>query len=63
MSQFKNKSNLILYYTDTDSVYTNLNPDEMNQLFPGIVNNKELGKLKLDLIDYIKNISIRIVAS
>jgi len=50
MSQFKNHPKLKLFYTDTDSIYTNLNPNEMNELFPGIVNNKELGKLKLENI-------------
>lgn len=48
MSQFKNNSDLKLFYTDTDSIYTNLNPDLMNKLYPGIVNPKELGKLKLE---------------
>ena len=50
MSQFKNNSHIKLYYTDTDSILTNLNPNEMNKLFPGIVNNKELGKLKLESV-------------
>jgi hypothetical protein len=50
MSQFKNNPNLKLFYTDTDSIYTNLNPEQMNELFPGIVNSKELGKLKLENI-------------
>jgi len=36
---------------------TNLNPNKMNKLFPGIVNNKELGKLKLESI-LIKEIFI-----
>jgi hypothetical protein len=48
MSQFKNNPNLKLFYTDTDSIHTNLNPDEMNELFNDIVNSKELGKLKLE---------------
>lgn len=48
MSKFKNHPKLKLFYSDTDSIYTNLNPDEMNSLFPGIVNSKELGKLKLE---------------
>jgi hypothetical protein len=50
MSQFKNNPLLQLYYTDTDSIYTNLNPSEMDKLYPGIVNNTELGKLKLESI-------------
>jgi hypothetical protein len=48
MSQFKNNPNLKLFYTDTDSIYTNLNPDQMNKLYPGIVSNNGLGKLKLE---------------
>lgn len=50
MSQFKNNPNLKLFYTDTDSIYTNLNPDQMNELYPGIVSNTGLGKLKLETI-------------
>lgn len=50
MSQFKNHPLVKLFYTDTDSIYTNLTPDEMNQIFPGIVNNQALGKLKLENI-------------
>jgi len=48
MSEFKNNSKIKLYYTDTDSIYTNLNPDELNKLIPNIVDNKLLGKLKLE---------------
>lgn len=50
MSQFKNNSKIKLFYTDTDSIFTNLNPNKMNNIFPGIVNNKELGKLKLESV-------------
>jgi hypothetical protein len=50
MSSFKNNPKLKLFYTDTDSIYTNLKPDQMNKLFPGIVNNKELGRLKLETV-------------
>jgi len=50
MSQFKNNPKIKLFYTDTDSIYTNLNPDQMNDLIPGIVNQNELGKLKLESI-------------
>jgi len=50
MSKFKNNSNLKVFYTDTDSIFTNLNPNEMNKIFPGIINNKELGKLKLESV-------------
>lgn len=50
MSQFKNNPKLKLFYSDTDSIYTNLNPDQMNELYPGIVNIKGLGKLKLESV-------------
>lgn len=49
-SQYKNNSNLKLYYTDNDSIYTNLNTYQMNNLFPKIINFSELGKLKLETI-------------
>jgi hypothetical protein len=45
MSQFKNNPKLKLFYTD--SIYTNLNPEQMNELYPDIVSNSGLGKLKL----------------
>lgn len=50
MTEFKNNSQLKLYYTDTDSVYTDLNPDKLNKLISGIVDLKLLGKLKLETI-------------
>jgi hypothetical protein len=50
MAQFKNNPKLKLFYTDTDSIYTNLNPEQMNKLFPGVVNSNELGKLKLETV-------------
>lgn len=50
MSQFKNNPLLKLFYTDTDSIYTNLNPDKMNKLIPGIINEKELENLKLESV-------------
>jgi len=50
MSQFKNNSMLKLYYTDTDSIYTNLNPYKLNKLNKNIVDSKLLGKLKLETI-------------
>jgi len=50
MSQFKNNPNLKLFYTDTDSIYTNLNPDQMMVLYPNIVSDKGLGLLKLENI-------------
>jgi hypothetical protein len=33
MSHFKNNPMLKLFYTDTDSIHTNLNPEQMNELF------------------------------
>jgi len=50
MSQFKNNSNLKLYYTDTDSIYTDLNPIQLNAIINNIVDNKILGKLKLESV-------------
>jgi len=50
MSKFKNNPNLKLFYTDTDSIYTNLSPDQMNELYPGIVSSSGLGKLKLETV-------------
>lgn len=42
MSQFKNNPKINLYYTDTDSIYTD------SVLDPVFIDNKELGKLKLE---------------
>lgn len=50
MSQFKNNAKLKLFYTDTDSIHTNLSPTKMNKLYPGIIDNKSLGKLKIEHI-------------
>jgi DNA polymerase elongation subunit (family B) len=57
MSQFKNipSEKMKLFYTDTDSIYTNLTPDLMNDIFAScddtnIVDEKGLGKLKLESI-------------
>lgn len=50
MSQYKNNSgssNLKLFYSDTDSIYTNLAPEEMNNIYTNVVSNTGLGKLKL----------------
>jgi DNA polymerase elongation subunit (family B) len=44
MSIFKNNQDFILYYTDTDSAYTN------KALADYLVDNKKLGKLKLENI-------------
>lgn len=46
MSKFKNNPNFKLYYTDTDSIFVDKSPEEMNNIIPGIINNDELGKLK-----------------
>jgi hypothetical protein len=45
MSQFKNNPKINLYYTDTDSIYTDSDID------PDLIDNKELGKLKLETIN------------
>nr|YP_009504235.1 hypothetical protein [Lactifluus hygrophoroides]AWX52960.1 hypothetical protein [Lactifluus hygrophoroides] len=42
MSKFKNNPNINLYYTDTDSIYTDLKLDE------SFIDQKLLGKLKLE---------------
>jgi hypothetical protein len=44
MSQFKNNPNINLYYSDTDSAYTDSDIDE------SLIDNKVLGKLKLEHI-------------
>jgi len=44
MSQFKNNPKINLYYTDTDSIYTDSDID------PNFLNDKVLGKLKLENI-------------
>src|SRR5882757_5320357 len=44
MSQFKNNPEINLYYTDTDSVYTDSNVDH------SFIDDKVLGKLKLENI-------------
>jgi hypothetical protein len=44
MSQFKNNPNLKLYYTDTDSIYTD------SELDPYLIDEKILGKLKLEYV-------------
>jgi len=42
MSQFKNNPKINLYYTDTDSIYTD------SELDPSLISNNELGKMKLE---------------
>lgn len=44
MSQFKNNPNINLYYTDTDSAYTD------KPLDPSLIDDKMLGKLKLEYV-------------
>jgi hypothetical protein len=44
MSQFKNNPKINLYYSDTDSIYTDSELDE------SFIDSKELGKLKLEHI-------------
>jgi len=44
MSQFKNNPKIILYYTDTDSIYV----DEDSEIDKSLIDNKVLGKLKLE---------------
>jgi hypothetical protein len=44
MSQFKNNPNINLYYTDTDSIYTDSDIDE------SLIDNKTLGLMKLEHI-------------
>jgi len=46
MTQFKNNPKIILYYTDTDSIYV----DENSEIDIGLIDNKILGKLKLEYI-------------
>lgn len=46
MSQFKNNPKIQLSYSDTDSIITTCSPEEMNNIFPGIIHKDELGKLK-----------------
>jgi hypothetical protein len=41
----KNNENIKLYYTDTDSLFTNLNEFELNKIIPSAI-GPEIGKLK-----------------
>ena len=52
MTQFKNNPNINLYYTDTDSIYTDSDIDE------SFINKKILGKLKLEHILYLNYLYI-----
>jgi DNA polymerase type B, organellar and viral len=44
MSQFKNNPKIILYYTDTDSIYV----DENSEIPKNLISDTKLGKLKLE---------------
>jgi DNA polymerase elongation subunit (family B) len=44
MTQFKNNPKIILYYSDTDSIYV----DEKSEIEQILIDNKILGKLKLE---------------
>jgi len=46
MTQFKNNPKINLYYSDTDSIYV----DEDSEIDPSFIDNKMLGKLKLENI-------------
>jgi hypothetical protein len=46
MTQFKNNPNINLYYSDTDSIYV----DETSEIDINLIDNKILGKLKLENI-------------
>lgn len=51
MSKFKNHPKIKLIYTDTDSIYTNLNPEQMNTLSDSeFISSTGLGKLKLETV-------------
>jgi len=49
MSLFKNREDIKIYYTDTDSIVVNISPEELLELFPGII-GPEIGQLKLEHI-------------
>jgi hypothetical protein len=49
MSKFKNNPLIKLFYTDTDSIFTDKSPVEMNTIFNDIIGNK-LGQLKLECV-------------
>lgn len=54
MSQFKNRDDIRLYYTDSDSLFINKSPEELNILFPGLIGS-DIGQLKLE---YVADIAI-----
>lgn len=47
MSKFKNHPDFNLYYFDTDSIVVDINPDQLNKLFPNIIGDN-MGQLKLE---------------
>ena len=47
MSKFKNRADISLAYTDTDSIFVDKSPEEMQSIFGDIIGNK-LGQLKLE---------------
>jgi hypothetical protein len=49
MSKFKNNPLIKLFYTDTDSIFTDKSPEQMNTIFNDIIGNK-LGQLKLECV-------------
>lgn len=49
MSKFKNNPLIKLFYTDTDSIFTDKSPQQMNTIFNDIIGNK-LGQLKLECV-------------
>ena len=49
MSVFKNVPGVILYYTDTDSIVTNLSPQQMLDLLKVNI-GPDMGQLKLECI-------------
>lgn len=51
ISRFKNNPLLKLYYTDTDSIFVNLPPAELELIYPNII-GKGIGQLKLEYSIY-----------
>ena len=47
ISKYKNNPLLKLYYTDTDSIFVNLPPSEIELIYPNII-GKGIGQLKLE---------------
>jgi len=53
MSEFKNNSMLKIYYTNTNSIYTDLNSDNINKIINNIVDPTKLDKLKLESVSIV----------